>query len=79
MLGLSLTKVLFTILLAVAVWKAFTMIGRLTRDREARAVHHRSNPRAKARQPGTIELIACSRCGAYFDPAQGCRCGQQPT
>lgn len=77
MLGLSITKILFTILIAVAVWKGFALIGRLAREREVRAVRNRSEQRAKARAPGTIELIECSRCGAYFDPKQGCRCGHR--
>jgi hypothetical protein len=78
-LGLSLTKILFTILIAVAVWRGFVLIGRLTREREVQAVRNRKGQRAKARASGTIELIECSRCGAYFDPRQGCRCGQGPT
>lgn len=75
MLGLSLTKILFTILVVVVVWKGFTLIGRLAREREARAVRHKSGGRARAHGSGTIELIECARCGAYFDPKQGCRCG----
>jgi hypothetical protein len=74
-LGLSLTKILLTILIAVAVWKGFALIGRLAREREVRAVRHESGERAKAARRGTIELIECARCGAYFDPKQGCRCG----
>jgi hypothetical protein len=79
-LGLSLTKILVTILIAVAVWRSFAFIGRLARDREARAVRNASKPRAtaRARGSGTIELVECSRCGAYFDPRQGCRCGHRP-
>ena len=75
MLGLSLTKILFTILIIVAVWKGFALIGRLAREREVRAVRHKSGERARARRPGTIELVECARCGAYFEPRQGCRCG----
>ena len=74
--GLSLTKILFTILIAVAVWKGFMMIGRLAREREARAVRHKGGGRSRAASTGTIELIECTRCGAYFDPGQGCRCGR---
>jgi hypothetical protein len=74
-LGLSLTKILFTILIVVAVWKGFVLIGRLAREREVQAVRHKGGARARARRPGTIELIECARCGAYFDPQQGCRCG----
>ncbi len=78
MLGLSLTKILFTILIVVAVWKGFALIGRLAREREVRAVRHKSGQRARTRAPGTIELIECARCGTYFDPKQGCRCGHRP-
>jgi hypothetical protein len=75
--GLSLTKILITVLIAVAVWKSFAVIGRLVRERDVRAVRNTSKQRATARGRGTIELIQCSRCGAYFDPAQGCRCGNR--
>jgi hypothetical protein len=71
--GLSLSKLLLTILIAVAVWKGFAMVGRLARERHARQVKGRQS--AQARGGGAIELIECSRCGAYFDPRQGCRCG----
>jgi hypothetical protein len=71
--SLSLSKVLLTILIAVVVWKGFALVGRLARERQARAVQGRQ--RARARGAGTIELVECSRCGAYFDPRQGCRCG----
>jgi hypothetical protein len=71
--SLSLSKVLLTILIAVAVWKGFALVGRLARERRAREVEGRQ--RSQARGAGTIELIECPRCGAYFDPRQGCRCG----
>ena len=73
--SLSLTKILFTILIVMVLWKGFVLIGRLTREREVRAVRHKAGEHARARGPGTIELIECARCGAYFDPRQGCRCG----
>ena len=79
MLGLSLTKILVTILIAVAVWKSFTLIGRLARERQVQAVRNASKRRATAGGQGAIELIECSRCGAYFDPKQGCRCGHRRT
>lgn len=75
MLGLSLSKILLTILIAVVVWKGFALVGRLARERQARAVQGRQ--RAQGRRAGAIELIECARCGAYFDPAQGCRCGHR--
>ena len=77
MFGLSLTKILITVLIAVAVWKSFAVIGRLVRERDVRAVRNTSKQRATARGRGTIELIQCSRCGAYFDPGQGCQAIEQ--
>ena len=77
MFGLSLTKILITVLIAVVVWKSFAVIGRLVRERDVRAVRNTSKRRSTARGRGTIELIQCSRCGSYFDPGQGCRCGNR--
>ena len=74
--GLSLTKILFTILIAIAVWKGFMMIGRLARERQVHAVRDKGKGRGRATGTGTIELVECARCGAYFDPTQGCRCGR---
>jgi hypothetical protein len=73
--GLTLSKVLVTILIAVVVWKGFVMVGRLARERQARAVQ---GQRHGQKRSGAIELVECARCGAYFDPKQGCRCGQRP-
>lgn len=72
MFGLTLTKLLFTVLVIVVVWRGFALIGKLQRTRQARAV---ARERARAgRRVGTIELVECKRCGAYFDPRDGCRC-----
>jgi hypothetical protein len=70
--GLTLTKLLLTILVIVAVWRGFAMIGKLQRIRQARAVGRRGT--RSDRPAGTIELVECPRCGAYFDPGEGCRC-----
>jgi hypothetical protein len=74
--GLSLSKILITILVAVVLWKGFALVGRLARERQARAVPKQGRQRAAGRG-GAIELIECSRCGAYFDPRQSCRCGHR--
>jgi hypothetical protein len=73
--GLSLGKILVAILVAVVVWKGFALVGRLARERQARAVQGRRG--TQGRGACTIELSECSRCGAYFDPKQGCRCGHR--
>jgi len=73
--GLSISKILFTILIVIVVWKGFAMVNRLARQRQQAEVARRrpaSRPTASSRQ--TIELVECQRCGAYFDPREGCRC-----
>ena len=74
MLGLSLTKIIFTVLVIIAVWKGFAMLARLQQA-------HKSEVRDAARRPArrggrTVELVECPRCGAFHDPASGCRCGR---
>jgi hypothetical protein len=78
MFGLSLSKILFTILIAVIVWKGFALVGRLARERQQppRPVRQDSPDRQRAAGPRTIELVECQRCGAYVDPGKGCRCEQ---
>lgn len=75
MFSLSLGKILFTILIIVAVWKGFAMIGKLHQAQKERVGGSgRSRP---ARRPGsrTVDLVECPHCGAYYDPSTACRCG----
>jgi hypothetical protein len=77
MFGLSLSKLLFTIFVVVAVWKAFAYVGQLARAREqANAVRRRPASHPKPATGRTIDLVECPRCGAYVDPREGCHCGQ---
>jgi hypothetical protein len=79
-LGLSLSKILFTILIIVAIWKGFMLLNRLANQRRASVKKGAAKPaqRDAAAQPaGTIELRECPRCGAYVDPREGCRCGER--
>ena len=78
MFGFSLGKLLFTILIIVAVWKGFALVSKLARERDARPTRPRGRRRAPNPQGGTIELIECPRCGAYFDPDRGCSCARRP-
>lgn len=73
--GLSLSKLLFTIFIVIAVWKGFALVTRLARERRAGAVKKKPSSGARGKGKQTVELIECSRCGAYFDPEHGCRCG----
>jgi hypothetical protein len=77
MFGLSLSKLLFTIFVVIAVWKAFAYVGQLARAREqANAVRRRPASPFKAAGGRTIDLVECPRCGAYVDPREGCHCGR---
>ncbi len=80
MFGLTLSKILITILIIVAIWKGFAMVNRLASERQAavkrRAGRDAARP-ANRSGPGTVELRPCPRCGAYVDPREGCRCGER--
>jgi hypothetical protein len=77
-LGLTLSKILITILIIVAIWKGFAMVSRLASERQAavkrRAARDAVRPADRA-GPRAVELRPCPRCGAYVDPREGCRCG----
>jgi hypothetical protein len=79
-LGLSLSKILFTILIIVAIWKGFTLVNRLASERKASLKRRAGAARRAAKGPraersSTVELRPCPRCGAYVDPRAGCHCG----
>lgn len=79
-MGLSLSKILFTILIVVAIWKAFTLVNRLAGERKAALRRQASAARRAAgpshgKRQATVELRPCPRCGAYIDPRTGCGCG----
>lgn len=80
MLGLSVGKILFTILIIVVVWKAFAMISRLQQAQKQRVRDRgRSRPATRHGRGQTVDLVACPRCGSYYDPAIGCECGHRRT
>jgi ribosomal protein L32 len=79
-LGISLSKIIFTILIIVVVWKGFGLVNRLANERQE-ALRRQGNPprgargrRGEAKQ-SAIELRECPRCGAYVDPREDCSCG----
>ena len=84
MLGLSLTKILFTILVIVAVWRAFARVGRLQAQRQALrqgegarpGAKAASRPRASERPPPApvVDLVECPSCGSYVPRGERCRC-----
>lgn len=73
--GLSLSKLLFTIFVVIAIWKGFTYVGRLAQERKrADALRRRPAGRPRTASSRTIDLVECPRCGAYVDPREGCHC-----
>jgi hypothetical protein len=68
-----INKILFTIFVVVAIWKAFSFISKLSRERGASPVKAEPPGKPEAGQR-SIELVPCRRCGAYIDPKEGCRC-----
>ena len=79
MFGLSLTKILFTVLVIVAIWRAFAYIGRLQAMRQRSLGSTRADggaaPRPRGRSPtATIDLVPCPSCGAYVPRGEPCRC-----
>lgn len=80
MFGLSLTKILFTVLVIVAIWRAFAYIGRLQAMRQRSLGSTRTDGEAPSRRratrspTATIDLVPCPSCGAYVPRGETCRC-----
>lgn len=69
-----ISKILFTIAVIVAIWKAFSMISRLQKDGGIFAKTQEPRQPERPSEPKAVEMKPCSRCGAYVDPREGCRC-----
>jgi hypothetical protein len=78
MLGISLSKILFTILLAIVVWRAFKMVGPLisrmqgappSRRAQGRPTRPAAGAKADAR---AVELVACPHCGTFVPKTTMC-------
>jgi hypothetical protein len=63
MFGFSLTKVLVTILVVVAVWRAFSLVERLRQPA-------RGGPPPRGRR--AIDFRPCPRCGDYVASDSEC-------
>lgn len=82
MFGLSLTKILFTALVFVVVWRGSALLARHAADRRrslaerAERYRQRRAEAPSAERTPTVDLKPCPNCGAYVDPGRGCaRCG----
>jgi hypothetical protein len=85
MFGLSLTKILFTIVAVLAVWYGYRWIGRVQArrrvelDEQMRREMRQASKGGPDRSGGTTkaeDLVPCETCGSYV-PARGARnCGR---
>ena len=85
MFGLSLTKILFTIVAVVAVWYGYRWFGRV---QARRRVELEENMRRETRQTSRRgqngsrtmakyeDLIPCEICGSYVSPRGARSCGR---
>ncbi len=74
MLGLSLTKILFTVLIVVAVWKGWRLMETI-RDKISDPKDYLKAPKAKrAKAPKPAEtLYECPHCHIYVPNGTICR------
>ncbi len=80
MLGFSLTKLLFTIVVVFVIWNGFKWYARMqvmndrnNADRLRRATEPGTSPRSK---PVTEKMVKCSVCGAYVTSKGASSCGR---
>lgn len=80
MFGLSLTELIFTVVLIVAVWRGFKYYERTKaskpRPRAGAARRERMAGDAESGPPATVELVRCPACGTYHARAERCSCKQ---
>lgn len=79
MFGFSPNKLLFTVLVIVAVWYGFKWLNRFQADQKKKARQSPQNTRTQAAQDKSAdtdyeELVACPQCGDYViaDKKTGC-------
>jgi hypothetical protein len=66
MLGISLGKILLTIAVVVAIWRAWKVVGPLVaRMQQTEPPAPKGSPRGKA-DGRALELVECPRCGTFI-------------
>lgn len=76
MFGLSLSKLIFTALLIVAVWKGWKLMATIRdkiSDPKDYAEVKRPEPRARRRPTPAETLYECPHCGTYVPNGTICR------
>jgi uncharacterized protein len=77
MFGFSLTKLVFTVAVILAVWYGFKFVGRLADARKTRAkLDAASKGRGMGAPTATAELERCAACGAYVAGESAVACGR---
>ena len=84
MLGISITKLLFTIVVVLVVWKGFKWFKRLKKNCTTSAgnVNARGNQKKSSKSRGafgvldTVEMTKCTTCEIYIPMAGAVFCGK---
>lgn len=81
MFGFSLTKLVFTVAVVVAVWYGFKWVGRMNEMRE-RAARDRlrereQGPSATGAQADVEDMVQCAVCGAFVAAKGAQSCGRE--
>ncbi|MBK1664491.1 hypothetical protein CKO38_06100 [Rhodospirillum rubrum] len=89
-MGLSLAKLIFTVLAIIGVWTIFRLVqrkalGRRPQTPAARGAEAaRRTTRARARASGAtdsddLDLVRCPDCGAFVPQGTPCSCQKRPS
>lgn len=73
MFGLSINKIIFTVLIIVAVWRAWKLWGPLLQ----RVIGDPKPPPAQPKRPAArdaraVDLVACPHCGTFVPRSTAC-------
>ncbi|MGH6962164.1 MAG: hypothetical protein ACREE7_16915 [Dongiaceae bacterium] len=71
----SFGKILVLVLVVLAVWYGFRLIGQLDRQRKELARRNRDKPAARA-GAGIEDMIKCGACGTYLPAHGAASCGK---
>jgi hypothetical protein len=77
MFGLSLSKIVFTILVIVAVWRAWRLIGPLIARLQTAAAPAPPPPRkpppaGRREAKASVDLVECPKCGTFVPAGTWC-------
>lgn len=86
MLGFSIQKLLFTVVVCIAVWYGFKWVGRMQVKRDAAAkakLRRQASPDASGGSGGASgaaddaeEMVECAACGAFVAVRGAKSCGR---